>query len=194
MHDEKELRSFMRDIENPAVDKKDWIKRGDVKELIEQHRKRNEGNITIAEKLLVMGYLDPQHKDYGLDYFELQHTLTGPLQIKTSAYMFKMGDSSLKRSNAERVYRLVSKAIGKEAESALHKALNAPADNTLRFEFVANVYRGAFEVLEKEIDRALKIISEEGEKLLHNNSNPVKISGEYRGEVSLKSGQPVSSN
>lgn len=158
---DQELKSLMRDIENDAIDKSQWIPRKETAEIINNHHKRNIGNQTIADILILKGFIDARHKDYGLDYLELRNAVFGALNAKTSAFMLFMGDTSLRRSNASMIYETVSKAMGRDAEGFIERALTQPSNDSLRYEFVANVYRAAFEILEKEIDLALKKISEQ---------------------------------
>jgi hypothetical protein len=162
MKDEAELRSLLRDIANEAVDKTEWLKRSEAKELVEKHSARQE-YITIAEMLVYKGFIDARHKDYGFDYMELRRATYGALEAKTSSAMYKLGEANLKRNNACRVYEMVSKEIGRQAEHFIENGLNTRTDDSIRFEFVANVYRLAFETLEGAIDRTLKILSEEKE-------------------------------
>jgi hypothetical protein len=155
---DQELKSLMRDIANDAIDKSEWLPRKESEKILESRAKKPE---TIIEYIIRKGYVESQQKDYGMDFLELRNAVYGNLDAKTMTFMYFIGDSSLKRSNAARIYELVSRAIGTDAETFIKKALFEPADNSLHYEFVANVYRCAFDELERQMDKALKIISEE---------------------------------
>jgi hypothetical protein len=162
-----ELKSLIRDIENSAIDKGDWLSRRDINQIKASHAKHQRPAL-IIDILISTGFVEPQYKDYGLDFLELKKAVYGRLDAKTIAGSYFFGCSNIKKSNAQTIYEFVSKAIGSYAESFIDRALNAIADDSIRYEFVANTYRCAFEVLEKEIDLALKRIEEEEKKALAN--------------------------
>lgn len=156
---ERQLRSFLRDIENDAIDKSQWIGREEVKERLAFHQTQQRPT-TIADTLLRKGFLDSSHVDTGWDYIELRKSVYGMLEAKTSAVIYKLGAATLKRDHASHVFHHVSKYIGPQAANLVDTALHGLPTPVLKYEFTCNVYRCAFDALEKGIDSAIKSLHE----------------------------------
>ncbi len=157
---EAEMRSLMRDIQNEAIDKGEWLKRKDIEDIQKQHAAR-QTPATIADALIRHGYLELEHRDYGFDYLELRNALYGPLNAKTAISLFSIGpDTRVSRGRAEKIYSAVSKRLG-PAEKFISGALMGADNGSAMHEFTANVYRVAFEILSREMFEAIIAVKDE---------------------------------
>lgn len=157
---EREQKSLLRDVENDAIDKSEWLSAGVISEIQKSHASRNTSRSTIAQILIRMGFLEAEHLDYASDYLELRNALYGALNAN-KLVLLKSGDVSLKKGNAALLYETINREIGQEAHHFIVQALaEVDVNYMIKHEFVANVYRLAFETLAREFDDALKSLAE----------------------------------
>ncbi len=111
-------------------------------------------DFTTARILVLNGFLEPYHIDYGFDLMELRNALYGALDAKTSAFMFEIGDCSLKRKKAETVYHMVLKEIKPLGERIIIRActMEYAKDNAAQLNQGALVYKMTFEQLAKVME------------------------------------------
>jgi hypothetical protein len=122
---EREIRTFLRDIENDNIDKSQWIKRSDADKLIEAQKQRTEGINTIADILVIRGFLEPEAIDYGFTLMELRNAFLGKLNAKSAAYsMLQSFFGGVEpRTHAERMYDDIIREITLSGQRIIESAL-----------------------------------------------------------------------
>ena len=79
---------------------------------------------SLAAQMVSTGKLSAYHIGCGLDYIELRNALYGALQVRTSAFMYSLGDCSLKRKDALEIYEAIREGVGGGNEKILVIALD----------------------------------------------------------------------
>jgi len=110
---------------------------------------------TIIQSLLERDIIDRRHYEAACDYLELKKAVYGFLDVNTMQSIFKTGDTSPRKDNAESCYYIAAKYIGRNNDRLINRAMNEEADSTLTLEMVFNAYRTAFHYAFDGMDLAI---------------------------------------
>lgn len=163
VRNEHELRAFLRDIENNTIDKSEWIKRGDAEKLVERQQQRMEGINTIAEILILRGFLEPEAVDYGYTLMELRNAFLGALNAKSAAWSLLQSflGGAEPKNYADRMYEDIIRQITLSTQRSIESALfGIWPINGLECE-VSNGYRIEFIRLMNATDEVVKKIKDD---------------------------------
>lgn len=163
---ENEIKALLRDIDNEAIDKSEWITRSDAQKLKQMHHTKSPCCIKIIDMLVEKGFLGMQASDYGFSLLELRNAFLGGLNGKSGTWLFmqtQLGGADPKRY-APRMYDDIMKRVKISGQRIIESALFDDWPEPPLGAEVCEVYYHTFELLMKVTDEVI-------EKIKHDIEN-----------------------